>query len=89
MRSLRPTSTAGTPGSVPPIASRPGALRCAKYQTGGAVRPRCGSFASTGLPLALRAPLTTHEFDPRRKSGSEPDFSEKAGLGAGFFSRLE
>jgi hypothetical protein len=70
MRSLRPSRIPGTPGSVAPIASSPGAVSCAKYHTGGAVRPRCGSFASSGLPLALRLPLTTQLFDPA-PSGSQ------------------
>src|SRR4051812_50201874 len=53
----------GTPGNVAPIALRPGAFRCAKYQTPGAVRPRCGSFASSGLPPAVCAPLSAQLLD--------------------------
>ena len=62
----------GTPGSVAPMASRPGACRCAKYQTFGAVSPRCGSFASSGLPLVLCAPETAQLFDaPAMLSAAE------------------
>ncbi len=62
--SLRPRTTLGMPGSVAPITFRPGADRCAKYHNAGADNPRCGSFASSGLPLVVNAPDTAQLFDP-------------------------
>src|SRR5215213_4298532 len=62
MRSLRPRTIPGTPGKVAPIAFSPGACRWAKYHTPGAVRPRCGSLARSGLPLDVRSPLTTQQL---------------------------
>ena len=64
IRSLRPSTTNGTAGSVAPITLRSGASRCARYHTPGAVRWRCGSFASSGAPVAVRLPATTHSFEP-------------------------
>src|SRR3954468_10945778 len=64
LRSLRPSKTPGTPGTVAPIAFSPGACRCAKYQMPGALRPRCGSLARSGLPLFVCAPDTTQLFEP-------------------------
>src|SRR3954468_4255920 len=64
MRSLRPSKMPGTPGAVAPIAFSPGACRCAKYQMPGALRPRCGSLARSGLRLLVRAPDTTQLFEP-------------------------
>ena len=62
----RPSTTNGTAGSVAPITLRSGASRCARYHTPGAVRWRCGSFASSGAPVAVRLPATTHSFEPKR-----------------------
>ncbi|MCY1365540.1 hypothetical protein D9M69_523890 [compost metagenome] len=68
--SVRPSTTKGVPGSVAPITFMPlmppasGACRCAKYQMAGALRPRCGSLASSGWPVSLREPATTQLLEP-------------------------
>src|SRR5262245_6131363 len=64
MKRLRPSATAGAPGSVAPITSKPGAEMCARYHVDGSRVPRGGSLASSGLPLAVRVPSTTQLFDP-------------------------
>ncbi len=72
---VRPSTTNGRPGSVAPITSSAGTLlpsgardagACsrAKYQMAGALRPRCGSFANSGLPLVLCEPATTQLLLP-------------------------
>ncbi|MDT4856641.1 hypothetical protein FQZ97_910380 [compost metagenome] len=68
--SVRPSTTNGVPGKVAPITSMPltpsasGACKRAKYQIAGALNPRCGSLASKGMPLLLRAPDTTQLLEP-------------------------
>ncbi len=62
--SLRPMTTNGMPGNVAPITFVVGVDTCARYQIDGAVSDRCGSFASSGLPDAVRAPDTTQSFEP-------------------------
>ena len=42
----------------------PGADRCISNQIDGFWARMCGSFASSGLPVALRRPDTTQLFDP-------------------------
>ena len=64
MRRLCPTTTPGVPGRVTPVASRPGASRCAMYQMPGSPNSRCISFESSGLPEAVRLPAMAHAFDP-------------------------
>src|SRR5262245_65667256 len=84
MKRLRPSATAGAPGSVAPMTSKSGADRCARYQVEGTRVPRCGSLASSGFPEAVSVPSTTQLFEPsasvlpprRRKSrasGTPPD----------------
>ena len=59
MRALWPITTPGEPGSVAPTTfSRPPS-RWARYQVDGSRAPRCGSLASIGLPVEVRAPDTT------------------------------
>src|SRR6516164_6997258 len=58
----------GTPGSVPPTMLPRGDDTCAKYQSDGACNPRWGSFASSGLPVSLRAPDTTQLSEPIARS---------------------
>src|SRR5271165_2329811 len=64
MCALCPISTPGTPGTVTPLASSPGADSAASYQTDGSVCGRCGSPASiapcpaTAGPLAAQALLS-------------------------------
>src|SRR5688572_14646535 len=60
MRSLLPSSTYGSPGSVAPITSNPGAVRWLSYEVDGVVRPRCGSLARIGLPVADNLPAITN-----------------------------
>src|SRR5438067_7274995 len=64
MNQLRPSTTAGPPGSVAPTTSTSPAERCARYQIDGRRVPRCGSLASSGLPVAVSAPSTTQLFEP-------------------------
>src|SRR5690606_15232753 len=35
------------------------------YQMPGMLTPRCGSLASSGAPVSVRSPCSTHELDPR------------------------
>jgi hypothetical protein len=51
--------TNGTPGIVTPMTSRPAATRCISYQTDGNSTSRCGSLASRGRPVLVRAPDST------------------------------
>src|SRR5437016_11069370 len=64
MRSLCPAATPGTPGSPAPITFQPGPTRCVRYRNDGLPRYRCGSFASSGLPVVVNAPLTTQLLEP-------------------------
>src|SRR5260221_11452219 len=60
---LLPETITGRPGTSAPIASTtPGTDTCSTWNAPGVARPRCGSFASTGLPLAERAPPTTNSL---------------------------
>src|SRR5436190_14450259 len=65
MKRLRPSAMAGAPGSVAPTTSKSGADTCARYHVDGSRVPRCGSFASSGLPLAVSVPSTTQLLEPR------------------------
>ena len=68
--------------SATPRASYPGARRCSSIQAPGCTASRCGSFASSGLPVAVREPATTQSFDPcafgRGSSSSSRPPSEPA-----------
>src|SRR6059036_3855173 len=64
MKRLRPSATAGAPGSVAPMVSKSPPETCARYQVDGSRALRCGSFASIGLPLAVSVPSTTQLFEP-------------------------
>src|SRR5262245_52091647 len=63
--------TPGTPEKVNPVTSNGQSpltrVQCSPvwYQIDGSVGARCGSFASMGLPLVVRTPETTQEFEPR------------------------
>ena len=61
--SLWPMTTSGVPATVPPAMSCCGVFSRARYQKPGAPKPRCGSLARSGLPLALCSPSTTQLFD--------------------------
>ena len=52
---MRPVSTAGTPGMVPPITPPEASSIRARYHSDGAVSATCGSFASSGAPAAVRS----------------------------------
>src|SRR4249920_2706858 len=89
MKRLRPSATAGVPGNVPPITSKSPAETCARYQVDGRRVPRCGSLASSGLPLAVRVPSTTQLLEPSpsvrvlvRKSRTEGSPGETAAMNA-------
>src|SRR5262245_28311766 len=62
--------TPGTPEKVNPVTSNgqalPGSMQCspAWYQTDGMDGDRCGSLASSGLPVEVLTPDTTQELDP-------------------------
>ncbi len=84
----RPSMIAGTPGIVPPIT--PPELSCirARYQIDGAVKPRCGSFASRVPPEAERDGAAAQTFEapasPRGATGismSLPIWSACANFG--------
>ncbi len=70
MRSLCPITTPGTPEKLNPETSNAQFavivrhLRPTWCQTLGSAAPRWGSFASSGIPLSVRSPDTTHEFEP-------------------------
>ena len=64
MNRLRPSTTAGVPGIVAPIVSKSPPATCTRYQVEGSRVLRCGSLASSGLPLAVSVPSTTQLFDP-------------------------
>src|SRR3954447_20370865 len=63
-------TTPGTPAKLKPDTSngqlREGVWQCSPtwYQTPGRLGARCGSFASSGLPVVVSAPDTTHELEP-------------------------
>ena len=59
IRSLCPMITPLTPGILTPATRMPGAVKCTRYQIPGTVGARCGSFDNSGLPEAVRLPLTT------------------------------
>ena len=61
---LCPTATAGVPAMVAPATDQSGVATWARYQIGGAVAGRCGSFANSGLPEAVRFPAMAQLFDP-------------------------
>src|SRR3954471_22189865 len=70
IRWLWPMTTPGTPAKLKPDTSN-GQLvdsvwQCSPtwYQTPGRLGARCGSFASSGLPVVVSAPDTTHELEP-------------------------
>src|SRR6266508_6076530 len=65
MRSLWPITTPGTPENVNPARFSPHP-QCSPIwnQIPGMVGARCGSLASNGLPVVVRDPAMTHEFEP-------------------------
>src|SRR3954452_11473318 len=62
--------TPGTPEKVKPVTSKgqdaDSVWQCRPiwYQTPGMPGARCGSLASSGLPVVVSDPETTQEFDP-------------------------
>ncbi len=58
-----PIMKKGWPGRAAPEAAKSGVTIRAKCHMPGALRPRCGSLASKGLPDWLRDPATTHSLD--------------------------
>ena len=70
MSALWPMTTPGTPAKEKPLTSSGHAvdtvrqLRLFWIQMPGWLTPRCGSLASSGLPVVVRAPETAHEFEP-------------------------
>src|SRR5882672_7178236 len=65
MRELCPITTPGTPEKVNPSTLN-GQVQCSPiwYQIPGIDGLRCGSLASSGLPVVVSAPPITHELDP-------------------------
>src|SRR6478735_10384678 len=63
-------TTPGTPEKVKPDTRKGHAWLTWRHwrltcdQMPGIDSARCGSFASSGLPVVVREPETTHEFDP-------------------------
>ncbi len=53
---LWPSTRNGTPGAVAPTRTLPGHSSRARYHTLGKPKPRCGSPASSGAPVALCLP---------------------------------
>src|SRR5437660_3106074 len=72
MKRLRPSATAGAPGSVAPVISKSPPVTCARYHVDGSRALRCGSLASIGLPLAVSVPSTTQLFDPIASARAPP-----------------
>src|SRR5919202_2751441 len=70
IRWVWPMTTPGTPAKLKPDTSKGQAgdrvwqCRPTWYQIPGRLGARCGSFASSGLPVVVSAPETTHEFEP-------------------------
>ncbi len=70
IRSLWPMTTPGSPAKVNPATSNGQAAESTRqcrpiwYQMPGMDGSRCGSLASSGLPVVVCAPDTTHEFEP-------------------------
>ena len=62
-RLVLPSSTTGRPGTVAPLTEPSGVTIRARYQRIGAPSSRCGSLARIGLPVAVRAPETTHSLE--------------------------
>jgi len=62
--------TAGAPGKLTPATFHGQAgettRQCSPFmiQIDGIPKPRCGSFASIGFPLAVIEPATTQSFEP-------------------------
>ncbi len=50
---LRPITRNGTPGAVAPASTPAGVSIRARYQMLGKPKPRCGSPASSGAPVAV------------------------------------
>src|SRR5262245_23775912 len=72
MNLLRPSATAGVPGSVAPMISKSPPLTCARYHVDGSRVPRWGSLARSGLPLAVNVPSTTQLFEPIASVDADP-----------------
>jgi hypothetical protein len=70
--------TPGTPEKEKPVTSYAHSSvtfrQCSPtwYQTDGIDADRCGSLASSGLPLAVCSPATTHELEPRPSRSAPP-----------------
>src|SRR5712671_8106868 len=73
MRWLCPATTNGSPGKETPATSNWPVLRCTSYQTLGMEWSRCMSFESSGLPLTVCAPETTHSLEPAKHESHEMD----------------
>src|ERR1043165_3530367 len=65
-------TTPGKPAAATPATRTPGALKLIMCQIDGAVGRRCGSFASNGLPVTVRFPLTTQLLLAASASVSKP-----------------
>src|SRR5712692_2212359 len=77
MKRLRPSATAGAPGSVAPIVSKSPPETCARYQVDGSRALKCGSLASIGLPLAVSVPSTTQLFEPSASVRAPPEMNSR------------
>jgi hypothetical protein len=70
--------TPGTPEKEKPVTSNAHVSvsfrQCSPtwYHTDGIDADRCGSLASSGLPLAVCSPATTHELEPRPSRSTPP-----------------
>src|SRR5438552_8209386 len=74
MRWLCPATTKGRPGKETPVTSKVPDFKCNAYQVLGMEWSRCMSLASSGLPVTVCAPETTHSL--------EPAIHESQGMGA-------
>ena len=70
--SLCPSAIPGSAGSPAPITFHPGATRCTVFRKLGIAIARCGSFASSGFPVALIEPSITQLFDPCPENFTAP-----------------
>src|SRR4051794_25378593 len=90
IRWVWPIITPGTPAKLNPepptgqLADGDCQCRPTWYQMPGRLGARCGSLASSGLPVVVSAPETTHEFEPTpsmpppMRSGTAPTASRVA-----------
>src|SRR5688572_25555988 len=84
MYSLCPRVIPGAPGKVTPATCTPGADKWVMYQMLGANEGRCGSFARSGLPDAVRLPETTQLLLACARSAASSAVDQPGGRASAF-----